>query len=109
MTVATVMVIRALGQDAFGDSLGESEHEEPGCKIGWSSVSQVNDSNGHVVELTDRNVTLYFRRRRPDILDTDRIRLPDGREFEVEGVNPWEHARHEGVVAGTEVVLSGVR
>lgn len=107
--MATVTVLRSLGQDPFGDPLGESEHQEPGCKIDWGSVSQINSSNGHVVNLTERKITLLFRRRQPDILDTDRIRLPDGRELTVEGVNPWEHARYDSVIAGTEVVLSGVR
>lgn len=106
--MATVTVLRQVSQDAFGDPLGESEHSESGAKIGWNNVTQVNESNGHVVQLTDRKVTLYFKRRVPDILDTDRVRLPDGRVFAVEGVNPWEHARHDGVIAGVEVVLSGV-
>lgn len=107
--MATVTVIRVTKRDFAGDSLGESEHTESGCKIDWGSVSQINTANGHTVNLTERKITLLFRRRQPDILDTDRIRLPDGREFEVEGVNPWEHARRDGVVAGTEVILSGVR
>lgn len=106
--MATVTVIRS-ERDAFGDLTAEAEHQEPGAKIGWGSVSQITASNGHVVDLTERKVTLLFRRRRPDILDTDRIRLPDGREFAVEGVNPWEHARYDDVIVGTEVILSGVR
>lgn len=103
--MATIKVERAGARDKFGDPDGSTHHEVTGAKIGWSSTKQDSD---HGV-ITVRKASLFFRRAVPDIRDDDKVTLPDGRVFTVEGVDVWEHARHDDVIAGTEVILSGAR
>lgn len=107
--MASVTVVRRAGVDEYGDPVGiDSEHIEAGCRLGWAYVKQVDSAGAHVAEITERKLALFFKRRQPDILDTDRIRLADGRTFIVDGIEVWEHPRHDGVIMGTEVILSGV-
>ncbi len=103
--MATIKVERPGARDEHGDSVSSTVHEVTGAKVGWSSTKQDSD---HGV-ITVRKVSLFFRRTAPDIRDDDKVTLPDGRVFTVEGVDVWEHARHDDVIAGTEVILSSAR
>ncbi|MEY8577214.1 hypothetical protein AALI21_02760 [Corynebacteriaceae bacterium 6-324] len=101
--MAKVLVTRAGGTDRFGDPTGETTHEVTGAKVGWSSTKQDSDHG----LITVRKVSLFFKQQVPDIQDDDKVTFADGRKFTVEGVDVWEHARREGEIAGTEVILSG--
>lgn len=100
----TVTVLRPAKVDNVGDPTGApADHDIAGCAINWLSSSENTDRR----ETTTALVEVYCPAG-ADILATDRVRLPDGRVFRVDGAPASWHNPFTGWDAGIVVRLRGV-
>lgn len=104
--MAKVTVVReSTKRDRFGDPVGgTSEHDEVGAKIAWATPTLDADRKW----VTTTAPTIYFKDRVPDIVRGDVLRVTGGRRFTAVDVQPWEHVRHSGVIAGVAVICKEV-
>lgn len=100
----TVTVIRPGTRNRVGDQIdSSSEHTIDGCGINQSSTSEVTDRR----ESTVTSVELMCPPR-ADIRAGDKVRLPDGVVYEVDG-QPWTpHNPYTAWEPGCIVRLRGV-
>lgn len=83
---ATVTVVRASPRDRHGDPVGDdASHDIPLCGIDWNAST--SNTQFQDVEITD--VDLYVPRA-ADVLASDKIELPDGTTFKVQGRPMWD-------------------
>ncbi|MGW2666222.1 hypothetical protein ACWCW7_35165 [Nocardia tengchongensis] len=100
----TVTVIRPAAKDAMGDPVGgPTEHDVDGCGFSWQSSTEVTDRRDTVVSTAE-----MYCPTGADILATDKVRLPDGREFMVDGSPASWRNPFTGWDAGMVVRLKAV-
>lgn len=100
----TVTVVRPAQVDRVGDVTGpETSHDIGGCAISWQASTEVTDHRDTVVSLAE-----VFCPTGSDITATDKVRLPDGREFLVDGTPVNWHNPFTGWDAGMIVRLKAV-
>lgn len=93
----TVTVIRNGGRDRFGDHQPVREFTVDGCGVNWNTSTESIYANKAVTrsETTTSNIIVYMPDG-TDIRSTDRVRLPDGSEWAVNGRPArWHHPMND--------------
>lgn len=95
------------GKDRHGDTDGYESHEAGPCSVSWHGYgSSLTDTYSEPIDAMEREFALIFRDI-PDIIQDDRITLPNGRRYMATNVDIWR-SRRNGRVMGVEVRLSGM-
>ena len=100
----TVTVIRPAEKDAMGDPVGgPTTHTVEGCGFNWQTSTEVTDRRDTVVSTAE-----MYCPTGSDITSTDKVRIPGGREFMVDGTPVNWHNPLTGWDAGMVVRLRAV-
>ena len=83
----TITIVRTLaGKDRHGDPLGDdTSHTIAFCGVDWNAA--YSNQTFQDVQITDVDL---FVPRGADIVASDKVELPDGRLFRVQGKPMWD-------------------
>ena len=82
----TVTIVRTPSRNRHGDPVGDdASHTIEQCGIDWNATS--SNTQFQDVEITD--VDLYVPRA-ADVVASDKVELPDGSTFKVQGRPLWD-------------------